>query len=178
MPDDKSALHAQEEVMPDDRLRIKHMQHVHVEGADITDTLFSHEHPDIQTVNITRLLKAIKENKIPSGLLNLNFAEESVNRIESERDIDPKIIAFLEANPAKQNEPLLGVLLGDGTVVIIDGSHRSALWGRRKVYTMPVSLIHISSVPEFRVRTFIDGKEATIDRDKLMASYEFNKPKR
>lgn len=156
-------------------LRIKNMKHVHVEGADITDTCFSHEHPDIGTVNITRLLKGIEKGDVYSKTTNLPFSKASVDRIEIERDIDPKVMAFLVANIKAANEPLLGVAMADGSVIIIDGSHRSALWARRGVYTMPVTLISVTALPEYQVKTFIDGVEQRLDKATIIKGYEFNK---
>jgi len=155
-------------------LRLKNMTHVRVEGAELTDTLFSHEHPDIGTINITRLLKAIAEGKVFSRTDDFNFGKASLDRAARERDIDPKVVAFLEANPDKLNEPILAVLMHDGTFLVIDGSHRSATFARRGVYSMMVTVIHVSALPPFQVKTFIDGKEEKLDREAILRGYEFN----
>jgi hypothetical protein len=156
-------------------LRIKHMPHVRVEGAGLKDVCFSHEHPDIGTVNITRLLKGIATGKVYARTLYLDFAKDSVDRIEIERDIDPKVMAFLEANYEKAGEPILGVAMTDGSIVIIDGSHRSALWGRKGIYTMPVTLVSVTALPGYQVKTFIDGVEQRLDKAMIEKGYEFNR---
>jgi hypothetical protein len=160
--------------MPED-LRIKNMQHVRVEGADLTDVLFSHENPLVGTVNITRLLKGIAEGKVFSRTDDFHFAKASMDTAARDRDIDPKVVAFLNANPDKLAEPVLGVLMEDGSVLVIDGSHRSAVWASRGIYTLKLTLIHHSALPAYRVKTYINDKEETLDRDAIIRGYEFNR---
>lgn len=147
---------------------------VAVVGADISDVVFSHEDPYIQTVNITKIKEATKLGKVRFKKIMAMFDYDNVQAMLKDRDIDPKRVEYILARPEIYDEP--AIFVGKvPDVTLIDGTHRMYARYHNKEEGMRAYIITYFQLQRFRVQFWVNGVLIKDTRDSIMKTFQHTK---
>lgn len=146
---------------------------VRIMGSSLGDTVFSHS--AIGTVNVTRMLRAIKHKDLRFRPMMAHWEHENIAGMLKARDLDYVWVERLIRDPLLLNVPIVMIHLEDDDTVIVDGNHRIAAFFKLKVYETRGWVIEEKDTIGFRVRTFIDGEEFIDTDENIRESFVHNK---
>ena len=144
-------------------------------GGTPFDVSFTHSDPEIQSVNITRLEKAIKQRKVRFQKLHVDMHPENMRMVLLGRDVDPKIVAYILMHKEVLDSPLICSQHNDNDVIILDGTHRAACHFLLREYGFKCYMIKVKDLKPYKIRIFINGEERTETHESITRSYQFNK---
>jgi hypothetical protein len=145
-------------------------------GADTTDVVFTHEDPNIQTVNITRILQAINDKSIPFRKISAVLDFTNVKAMLADRDIDSKRVQEIKDNLDLYHSPVLFVG-SPPDLTLIDGTHRLyCRYYNREDYIMAY-VISYKTLNNFKVKFWVNGELIRDSRDTILKTFTHAKPK-
>src|SRR5262245_28047023 len=149
---------------------------VEVKGAGPLDIIFSGEDPNIQSINITRLWRAIMDGKVKAEALYALFDRDNVRIMLADRDIDPKRVEQIKSDHELYNQPVLfaGTL---PDVILIDGTHRVYARYMGKEDGVRCFVVSYAALEPFRVSYWLNGERLIETREVVRSTYEHPEPK-
>ena len=99
--------------------------------------------------NVTAIMRAISEKTVPAELVLTAIDESFARQLPALRSVQERYAFSLPTHRLK--EPLLGAILDDGEVLLMDGAHRYYALYRIGVAFAPIYLIEAKFLKAFEV---------------------------